>query len=141
MEWTLCTERMPEQRQRCVVACYEWSMFDDRFDSVIKYRILEYLPDAGIWNIKEPLRVLAWIPIPEFTEKADTDTPVSLPYPHKHEERLCMPESEEQNSDEKNSDVWDEESLNFFRESTMKLKKMTAHLRELTEQRKNGGVS
>jgi len=106
MKWTLCSERMPEQRQLCVVACYEWSMFDDGFGNVIKYRILEYLPDAGIWNIKEPLRVLAWIPIPEFTDQTEMPVAFSLPHPHKLEGRLCMPELE---ADEEDTPAHDEE--------------------------------
>ena len=101
MDWILCSERMPEQRQICVVACYEWSMFDDSFDSVIKYRILEYLPDTGIWNIKEPLRVLAWIPIPEFREQHDT--PVPFPHPHKRKGYLYLTSEPEEDADEEDT--------------------------------------
>jgi len=109
MEWIFCESRLPEQRQLCVVACYEWSMFDDCFDNVIKYRILEYLPDYGIWNIKTPLRVLAWIPIPEFREQHDT--PVPFPHPHKRKGYLYLTSELEEDADKEDTSVHRTESL------------------------------
>ena len=109
MEWIFCESRLPEQIQLCVVACHEWDLFADDWSS-IRYRILEYLPDFGIWNIKEPIVVLAWMPIPEFTSRPEISVPSSRPNPHKAAGCLQMPEPEE-DADEDDTSIHYPESL------------------------------
>lgn len=64
--WTMCSDRMPDKMQLCLVYCLEWDMFEDTWSRNYCFRLLEYLPDFKIWNIKTPVQVIAWMPIPEI---------------------------------------------------------------------------
>ncbi|MBR1530238.1 MAG: DUF551 domain-containing protein [Oscillospiraceae bacterium] len=64
--WTLCSDRMPDKMQLCLVYCREWDLFEDDWCRSYCFRLLEYLPDFKIWNIKTPVQVIAWMPIPEL---------------------------------------------------------------------------
>ena len=66
--WTLCSDRLPDNTQTCLVYCQEWDLFFGGWGGNYTFRLLEYLPDAGIWNIKTPVQVLAWMPLPEPPE-------------------------------------------------------------------------
>ena len=66
--WTLCSDRLPDKMQTYLVYCREWNVFFGEWDRNYVFRLLQYLPDAGIWNIKTPVHVLAWMPIPEPPE-------------------------------------------------------------------------
>ena len=66
--WISVKDRLPENAKFCLVVCYEWDMFEDNWGKAIHFRILQYLPMSGCWNIKTPVRVLAWMPVPELPE-------------------------------------------------------------------------
>ena len=71
-EWIPCSERMPDGDKNeiyCLVTCREWDMFEDALSSTVHFRVLQYLPDVGCWNVKTPVQVLAWMPIPELPEE------------------------------------------------------------------------
>ena len=65
-DWTMCSDRMPDKMQLCLVYCLEWDMFEGTWSRNYCFRLLEYLPDFKIWNIKTPVQVIAWMPIPEI---------------------------------------------------------------------------
>ena len=67
--WISVKDKLPETAQFCFVACHEWDMFEDALSSTVHFRVLQYLPDVGCWNVKTPVQVLAWMPIPELPEK------------------------------------------------------------------------
>ena len=99
MEWISVEEKLPEKGQLCVVACNEWDVFEENWCRNVNFRILEYIPKAGIWNIKKPLNVLAWIPIPEFHIVPES--------PPQLEGRLCMSELEEKEEHKQDIDFFE----------------------------------
>ncbi len=70
-DWIPCAERMPTGEKieiPCLVTCQKWDLFKDEWGKP-QFEILSYLPTIGIWNIKTPVKVLAWIPLPEIYEE------------------------------------------------------------------------
>lgn len=61
--WIPVDDRLPETVQTCYVAYNDWDILKSDWDNLTHVRKLGYMPDVGHWNIKKPIRVLAWKPI------------------------------------------------------------------------------
>ena len=62
--WISCSERMPDNTVPCLVYYREYDVFDGKYRDP-DVMILSYIPDAKIWNIKSPVKVSHWMPLPE----------------------------------------------------------------------------
>ena len=63
-KWISCSERMPDNTVPCLVYYREYDVFDGKYRDP-DVMILSYIPDAKIWNIKSPVKVSHWMPLPE----------------------------------------------------------------------------
>lgn len=73
MNWIPIEEQIPDNGENevfCLVTCQEWDNFTGEL-STPHIKILSYLPKVGIWNIKSPIKVTAWMPLPEIYESKD----------------------------------------------------------------------
>ena len=67
-DWISVKDRLPngDKEVFCLVTCYEIDFYDSsKFCEIPVIRVLSYLPQYQIWNIKEPVKVVAWLPLPE----------------------------------------------------------------------------
>lgn len=62
MNWIPVAERLPEENGRYLVSFREWDVTEW---GVSRIRILSYWIDLKMWNIKSPIDVQAWMPLPE----------------------------------------------------------------------------
>ena len=57
--WIDCNERLPNNSEPVLVT------FKDALSDFVGYMVLSFMPDANQWNIKSPVTVLKWLPIPD----------------------------------------------------------------------------
>lgn len=58
--------KVPDNEEPVLVAYYQCNLYTGRLIGKIKYDILSYLPLWGHWNVKYPIEVVAWMPIPKL---------------------------------------------------------------------------
>lgn len=70
-EWIDCKTRVPESNLPCLVTYREWDIFKHRYSNEREIRILSYMPECKMWNIKSPIKVEAWMPLPKPYEEKE----------------------------------------------------------------------
>lgn len=64
MNWIPVSERLPEKSGLYLVTYREWDLWKGTW-GISHIRILSYWIDLKRWNIKSPVDVRAWMPLPE----------------------------------------------------------------------------
>ena len=69
-EWIDCKSRLPDSISPYLVSYRQWNIFEHRYNER-EIRILMYIPKYKMWNTKSPIKVEAWMPLPEPYEEKE----------------------------------------------------------------------
>ena len=65
-KWISCEERLPDNSEPCLVIYSKYDIDTNDFSEERNCMVLSYMPEWKIWNIKAPIKVWYWLPLPEF---------------------------------------------------------------------------
>ena len=65
-KWISCEERLPDNSDYCLVIYSDYDIYTDDYSGKKHCMVLNYMPQYRIWNIKAPIKVYYWMPLPEF---------------------------------------------------------------------------
>ena len=65
-KWINCEERLPDNSDYCLVIYSDYDIYTNDYSGKKRCMVLDYMPQYGIWNIKAPIKVYYWMPLPEF---------------------------------------------------------------------------